>query len=119
MCYLFLQLLPFTQGESIPSEKLKALGNVVDPWFMFALVWSVGASCDGQSRKKFDRYLRDKIAEDKVLLTFTCSLTKGVYSATPLIRTPMGENNVFIFCEVSLFQGLSKNWSCSLFQVCP
>jgi dynein heavy chain len=58
------------EGESIPSEKLKALGNVVDPWFMFALVWSVGASCDGQSRKKFDRYLRDKIAEDKVSLPF-------------------------------------------------
>ena len=31
-------------------------------------MWSVGGSCDGQSRKKFDRYLRDKLAEDEVYI---------------------------------------------------
>jgi hypothetical protein len=30
-------------------------------------VWSVGGTCDADSRKKFDQFLRNKIKEDKVI----------------------------------------------------
>ena len=54
------------QGEVIPTEKLKAIAKLVEPWFLFALVWSIGATVDGASRKKFDTFLREKIKEHNV-----------------------------------------------------
>ena len=42
------------------------VAKLIEPWFLFALVWSIGASCDGDSRKKMDQFLREKIKEEKV-----------------------------------------------------
>ena len=54
------------QGYTIPADKLKAISKLIEPWFLFSLVWSIGTSCDGDSKKKFDQYLCDKIKEEKV-----------------------------------------------------
>ena len=49
------------------------MASLIEPWFLFALVWSVGATRDGDSRKKFDRYLRERISEEKVCAAFVCA----------------------------------------------
>ena len=58
--------IAFLQGKSLSSRKLKAVGSLIEPWFLFSLVWSIGATCDGDSRKKFDQFLREKIKTEKV-----------------------------------------------------
>ncbi len=65
MCVLYEPFFP-VQGETLSSEHLKAVGKLVEPWFLFALVWGVGATCDGNSRQKLDRFIRDKIQEEQV-----------------------------------------------------
>ena len=72
ICYSFPTYF-HRQGETISADRLRAVGSLIEPWFLFALVWSVGATCDGDSRKKFDRYLRERISEEKVCAVFTCA----------------------------------------------
>ena len=54
------------QGKKLSERKVKVLEKLIEPWYLFSLVWSVGATCDGDSRKKFDTFLREKIAEENV-----------------------------------------------------
>uniref|UniRef100_W5LYK9 Dynein axonemal heavy chain 1 n=1 Tax=Lepisosteus oculatus TaxID=7918 RepID=W5LYK9_LEPOC len=64
---------PFIQkeGERLPSqEKLSRLGELIEPWFIFSLVWSVGATGDAQSCRRFSSWLRDKMRVEKVQLCF-------------------------------------------------
>ena len=51
------------------------MGKLIEPWFFFALVWSVGGTCDGDSRQKFDRFLRNKMQQVKVAAV--CCLCVG------------------------------------------
>lgn len=57
------------QGETIPAENIALLETLIEPWFIFALIWSVGGTCDGDGRKKFSEYLRKKMDEEKVSYT--------------------------------------------------
>lgn len=54
------------QGETVPADRLSAVSKLIEPWFLFALVWSIGGTCDGSSRKKFDQFIRGKIKEANV-----------------------------------------------------
>ncbi|KAG7256267.1 hypothetical protein CRUP_029317 [Coryphaenoides rupestris] len=59
---------PFVPKEGVkppPQQNLNRLGELVEPWFMFSLVWSVGATGDGDSRQRFSAWLRGKMAEEK------------------------------------------------------
>ena len=47
------------EGLDIPQARLDALPTLIEPWFIFSLVWSIGASCDEDGRNAFDRWLRD------------------------------------------------------------
>ena len=39
------------------KERVKEL---IEPWFMFSLVWTVGATTDNDGRKKFDKFIREQ-----------------------------------------------------------
>lgn len=42
------------------------IGELIEPWFIFALIWSVGATGDSQGRTAFSLWLREKMAKEKV-----------------------------------------------------
>ena len=58
------------QGETIAKDKLKAISQLVEPWFIFALVWGVGGTCDGPSRKMFSSFIREKCQEENIAMPF-------------------------------------------------
>ena len=48
-------------------EAVEKLPHLIEPWFMFALIWSVGSSCDNDGRKKFSDWLRAKMRDDSTI----------------------------------------------------
>ena len=72
------------QGETISPERLKAVARLIEPWFLFALMGSVGATFDGDSHKKFDHYLKERISEEKVCYAtslYHCIVTLWCFSS--------------------------------------
>ncbi|XP_074517159.1 dynein axonemal heavy chain 1 [Sebastes fasciatus] len=53
-----------------PQKKLDCLKELIEPWFFFSLVWSVGATGDADSCKRFSAWLKNKMAEEKIQLCF-------------------------------------------------
>lgn len=68
LCIYYVHVL--AQNEAIPKEKLDLLPKLIEPWFLFALIWSIGATCDGPSRAKFSTYLREKCEAEGVTMPF-------------------------------------------------
>ncbi|KAI7795154.1 dynein axonemal heavy chain 1 [Triplophysa rosa] len=67
----FFQTFIPQEGKKPPSqEKLSRLQELIEPWFIFSLVWSVGATGDASSCQRFSSWLRGKMAEEKVQLCF-------------------------------------------------
>ncbi|TTB85611.1 Dynein heavy chain 1, axonemal [Bagarius yarrelli] len=53
-----------------PKSKLDRVCELIEPWFIFALVWSVGATGDVASRQRFSAWLKDKMTQEKIRLCF-------------------------------------------------
>lgn len=49
---------------------MQALPKLIEPWFLFAIVWSIGATCDGLYRVKFSKFLHEKCTEHNVSMPF-------------------------------------------------
>lgn len=59
------------EGERPPPQaKLDHLKELIEPWFFFCLVWSVGATGDAASCQRFSAWLRSKMAEERINLCF-------------------------------------------------
>ncbi|XP_076846923.1 dynein axonemal heavy chain 1 isoform X2 [Brachyhypopomus gauderio] len=64
---------PFTPREGErppPQEKLERVCELIEPWFVFSLVWSVGATGDAASHQRFSAWLRAKMAQEKIQMCF-------------------------------------------------
>lgn len=53
------------EGKVINAEMIDNLESALEPLFIFAVTWSIGATCDYDGRIKFDKYLRDKYEQNK------------------------------------------------------
>ncbi|XP_034961986.1 dynein axonemal heavy chain 1 isoform X2 [Zootoca vivipara] len=66
----FQPFIPVEGMKRIPAEKTARIGELIESWFIFALLWSVGATGDAQSRVAFSVWLRNKMADEKIELLF-------------------------------------------------
>lgn len=57
------------------QKELADVEELIEPWFFFSLVWSVGATGDGASRQGFSDWLRNKMAAEQVILV--CLVLSG------------------------------------------
>ncbi|XP_068109284.1 dynein axonemal heavy chain 1 [Hyperolius riggenbachi] len=64
----FQPFIPREGQKKFPQEKIKRIGELVESWFFFSLVWSVGITGDSDSRVLFSKFLRDKMASEKVTM---------------------------------------------------
>ncbi|KAF6028263.1 DNAH1 [Bugula neritina] len=62
--------VPKEEPIQIPQERLDRIGELIEPWFIFSLLWSVGGTVDNNGRKKFDAFLREKMKEHSIGLQF-------------------------------------------------
>jgi dynein heavy chain len=46
------------------------LPELLEPWFLFSLIWSVGATCDNDGRKKYSEWLREKMQAENLKMQF-------------------------------------------------
>ncbi|XP_062252615.1 dynein axonemal heavy chain 1 [Platichthys flesus] len=52
------------------KKKLERLTEVIEPWFFFSLVWSVGATGDAAGYQRFSAWLKNKMTDEKIQLCF-------------------------------------------------
>ena len=61
------------QGDKpIPQERLDRIAELIEPWFIFALTWSMGATGDNDSWVKFSKWLREAMKKEGVGVRDIC-----------------------------------------------
>eukprot|EP00040_Diaphanoeca_grandis_P037866 m.251032 g.251032 ORF g.251032 m.251032 type:complete len:4203 (+) comp33890_c0_seq2:91-12699(+) len=89
LCFSLMKLLscfyePFEEKEErkFDSEITGAIGDLVEYYFFFALVWSVGATSYYDGRVKFDEWLRERMTKLKAATPFPTEGLVYDYSIT-------------------------------------
>lgn len=52
--------------KKIAPEKLSRIPELIEPWFIFSLIWSVGATGDSVGRSSFSHWLRIRMKIEEV-----------------------------------------------------
>ncbi|XP_054451580.1 dynein axonemal heavy chain 1 [Pteronotus mesoamericanus] len=66
----FKPFLPKEGLKKIPPEKLSRIPELIEPWFIFSLIWSVGATGDSASRINFSHWLKIRMKIENLTLHF-------------------------------------------------
>ncbi|XP_054832932.1 dynein axonemal heavy chain 1 [Eublepharis macularius] len=66
----FQPFIPIEGIKRIPPEKIARIGELIEPWFIFALIWSIGATGDAQSRVSFSVWLKTTMSVKQIGLLF-------------------------------------------------
>ncbi|XP_067907506.1 dynein axonemal heavy chain 1 [Heterodontus francisci] len=67
----FFKPLVVKEGErGLPRDKLNLVGDLIEPWFIFSLLWSVGCTGDAASYVAFSNWMRKKMAKEKIAVSF-------------------------------------------------
>ncbi|XP_078481026.1 dynein axonemal heavy chain 1-like isoform X3 [Ciona intestinalis] len=66
----FAPLIPKEGEPTLTESQLERVGELIEPWFFFALIWSIGGTVDNEGRTKFSEYLRQRMKEENVTLPF-------------------------------------------------
>ncbi|XP_027011591.1 dynein axonemal heavy chain 1 isoform X2 [Tachysurus fulvidraco] len=66
----FQPFIPREGEKPPPQDKLDRVRELIEPWFIFSLIWSVGATGDVASRQRFSAWLRKKMKQEKIQLCF-------------------------------------------------
>ncbi|XP_069062696.1 dynein axonemal heavy chain 1 [Pleurodeles waltl] len=66
----FYPFSPKEGDKKVPLEKQNRIPELIESWFIFSLVWSVGATGDAKSRAIFSTWLREKMSTEKIKLLF-------------------------------------------------
>lgn len=56
----------FQGMKRMPPEKIARIDELIEPWFIFALIWSVGATGDAYSRVVFSIWLKAAMSAKEV-----------------------------------------------------
>ncbi|XP_066453022.1 dynein axonemal heavy chain 1 isoform X2 [Eleutherodactylus coqui] len=66
----FQPFIPKEGQKRISQDKLDRIRELVESWFIFSLIWSVGITGDSDGRLQFNKFLRDKMMSEKVTMLF-------------------------------------------------
>ncbi|XP_029455356.1 dynein heavy chain 1, axonemal [Rhinatrema bivittatum] len=66
----FQPFIPKEGEKEIPAEKQSRLEELIEPWFIFSLIWSVGVTGDADSRILFSKWLREKMVTEQIKFLF-------------------------------------------------
>ncbi|KAM6980842.1 dynein axonemal heavy chain 1 [Aplochiton taeniatus] len=66
----FHPFIPQEGERPAPPEKLARIKELIEPWFIFSLLWSVGATGDAHSCQRFSAWLRNKMTQEKIQMCF-------------------------------------------------
>ncbi|KAM7063036.1 dynein axonemal heavy chain 1 [Molossus nigricans] len=66
----FKPFVPKEGLKKIPPEKLSRIPELIEPWFIFSLIWSVGATGDSVGRSSFSHWLRIRMKIENITMLF-------------------------------------------------